>query len=165
MPRGIKKTKVEEEVESVETKDEDDGEEAANGEQNHLTAKDEIASEISEMISEYAGKRAGAKTTAVKACALVYQRMFEMVLRDGYFRFPNGQGALRVQDVKGGPRTVPRTGDRIMTPDRKKIVYQMGKNVKDVLNKGIPDSFYIDEAGNQIDPPVREKAATPPVED
>lgn len=122
MPKKVKEVEVESEAET-EVEAEAGGEPAVDyGERSHLTSKDEIATEVASILSEWGGKRSGAKTASVKAVALVFERVFEFVQRDGYFRFPNGLGALKVQEVKGGVRTVPRTGARIMTNDRAKIV-------------------------------------------
>jgi len=160
MAKLPKKDKKEEAPEVEETEAAEETEAEGEGEDlSHRTSKDEIATKIAELFSEYAGKRAGAKTMAVRATNQIYQQIFDSVLRDGYFRFPHGLGALKVTDVKGGPRTVPRSGARIMTADRKKIVYQMGKNVRAVLNDGVPDSYYIDDDGNKIDPPAKKSDA------
>lgn len=61
---------------------------------------------------------------------LVIQGTFFVAVKEGYLRLPKGYGALRLRQYAETIRRIPATGERILIPSRRKIVYILGEAVK-----------------------------------
>jgi hypothetical protein len=73
----------------------------------------------------------------------VTEIVFAVALREGYFRFPNGYGSLKVQRLKRDPqpKRLP-TGEIVdMPPNRVKLRYEEGAAVRESLGQPPKTSY------------------------
>lgn len=99
-----------------------------------LSAKEYVIDRIAQDITDFTGKKSGAKTLAKRLMATFTEALFAATVSEGYFRFGGGYGALKTKKIAATKRRVPATGSIVDCPARTKIVYVEGKTAKGLAN-------------------------------
>ena len=93
--------------------------------------KEAIFQQVADHLKAKGHKNIGI-TGGREVCLVVWEAMFKTVVEQGFFRFPEGMGSLKLKDCKAGTKTLPG-GAKVAFSERKKVSYEQGKLVRDLL--------------------------------
>lgn len=102
-----------------------------------------VSNEVREILTKTPMHRLN-KAVGQKIVEAVTEILFTAAIKEGYFRFSDGYGSLRVARLKRetAPKPLPGGGTVQMSPNRMKLRYEAGAAVRDALGMP-PQTTYV----------------------
>lgn len=122
-------------------------------------SKVEIYEQIAAYVKNKTGKRIG-KTGGKDIFELVTEKVFEIAVKNGSFRFNGGFGSLHMKTYQAGTRRLP-SGVETTFGERTKIRYEQGLVTSALVSNGGDLAAALKERGKRVSNAVPELEVNP----